>query len=82
MLYVFDELMVGLYMVDVVKLICVLYWLVDVGYSVVVIEYDFDVIVEVDWIIDFGLEGGVGGGMIVVVVLLEVFVKVSVSYMG
>lgn len=81
MFYVLDELIVGLYMVDVEKFICVLYWLVVGGYLVVVIEYDFDVIVEVDWILDFGFEGGDVGGWVVVVGMLEVVV-VSGSYMG
>lgn len=40
----------------------VLYRLCDYGNIVVVIEYNLDVIKIVDWIVDLGFEGGLGGG--------------------
>jgi len=45
----------------------VLHELVDQGNTVVVIEHNLDVIKTADWILDFGPEGGDGGGEIVAV---------------
>ncbi len=64
-LYVLDEPTVGLYMADVERLIRVLHRLVDGGHSVVVVEHEFNVIAEADWVIDFGPESGVNGGRVV-----------------
>lgn len=58
----FDEFIMGLYFEDVCKLFEVFNGLVDKGNIVIVIEYNFDVIKLVDWVIDFGFEGGLGGG--------------------
>lgn len=56
----------GLYFDDICKLFNVINGLVDKGNMVIVIEYNLDVIKILDWIIDLGLEGGVGGGIVVV----------------
>jgi excinuclease ABC subunit A len=45
----------------------VLHELVDQGNTVVVIEHNLDVVKTADWILDFGPEGGDGGGKIVAV---------------
>ena len=50
---------------DVKKLLEVLHELVDQGNTVVVIEHNLDVVKTADWLIDFGPEGGDGGGEIV-----------------
>lgn len=64
-IYLLDEPTVGLHYEDVRKLIEILQKLVDKGNTVVVIEHNMDVIKQADYIIDFGPEGGSGGGQIV-----------------
>ncbi len=70
-LYVLDEPTVGLHMSDVERLIAVLHRLVDAGNTVVVVEHDFDLVAEADWIVDLGPEGGTRGGEIVAMGTLE-----------
>ena len=64
-LYILDEPTTGLHFEDTRKLLEVLHELVDQGNTVVVIEHNLDVVKTADWILDFGPEGGDGGGMIV-----------------
>ena len=63
--YLMDEPTVGLHYEDVRKLVEILHELVRRGNTVVVIEHNLDVIKNADYILDFGPEGGVGGGKIV-----------------
>ncbi|MCL2820480.1 MAG: excinuclease ABC subunit UvrA [Oscillospiraceae bacterium] len=60
--YVLDEPTTGLHTADVHRLIDVLNRLTDAGNTVVVIEYNLDVIKTADYIIDLGPEGGDAGG--------------------
>jgi len=64
-LYILDEPTAGLHFEDVKKLLEVLHELVDQGNTVVVIEHNLDVVKTADWLVDFGPEGGDGGGEIV-----------------
>ena len=66
-LYILDEPTTGLHFEDTRKLLEVLHELVDHGNTVVVIEHNLDVVKTADWIVDFGPEGGDGGGEIVAV---------------
>jgi excinuclease ABC subunit A len=64
-LYILDEPTTGLHFEDVRKLLEVVHELVDQGNTAVVIEHNLDVVKTADWILDFGPEGGDGGGRIV-----------------
>ncbi len=64
-LYILDEPTTGLHFEDTKKLLEVLHELVDHGNTVVVIEHNLDVVKTADWLLDFGPEGGDGGGLIV-----------------
>ncbi|MBB4954009.1 excinuclease ABC subunit A [Agrobacterium vitis] len=81
-LYILDEPTTGLHFHDVAKLLEMLQELVDQGNSVVVIEHNLEVIKTADYIIDFGPEGGDGGGQIVAQGTPEEIVKVDASYTG
>lgn len=60
-----------MYLYDVVNLFSVFNKIVDNGDIVVVIEYNFDVIKNCDYIIDFGFDGGKNGGMVIVIGIFE-----------
>ncbi|MBP7770862.1 MAG: excinuclease ABC subunit UvrA, partial [Candidatus Pacebacteria bacterium] len=64
-IYLLDEPTVGLHYEDVRKLIDILNKLIAAGNSVVLIEHSMDIIKSSDYILDFGPEGGAGGGQLV-----------------
>ena len=64
-IYLLDEPTVGLHYEDVQKLIDILNRLVATGNSVVLIEHNMDIIKNADWVLDFGPEGGEGGGNLI-----------------
>ena len=81
-LYILDEPTTGLHFEDVKKLLEVLHELVDQGNTMVVIEHNLDVVKTADWLLDFGPEGGDGGGEIVAVGTPEVVSKTPASWTG
>ncbi|MCM2474735.1 excinuclease ABC subunit UvrA [Rhizobium sp. CG5] len=81
-LYILDEPTTGLHFHDVAKLLEMLQELVNQGNSVVVIEHNLEVIKTADYILDFGPEGGDGGGQIVAMGTPEQIVKEERSYTG
>ena len=81
-LYILDEPTTGLHFEDVRKLLEVLHELVDQGNTVVVIEHNLDVVKTADWLVDFGPEGGDGGGEIVGVGTPEQLAAIPGSWTG
>jgi excinuclease ABC subunit A len=81
-LYILDEPTTGLHFEDVRKLLEVLHELVDQGNTVVVIEHNLDVVKTADWIVDFGPEGGDGGGRIIAAGTPETVAADEASWTG
>jgi excinuclease ABC subunit A len=81
-LYILDEPTTGLHFEDTRKLLEVLQELVENGNTIVVIEHNLDVIKVADWLLDFGPEGGDGGGEIVAVGTPEQVAANSASWTG
>jgi len=81
-LYILDEPTTGLHFEDTKKLLEVLHELVDHGNTVVVIEHNLDVVKNADWLLDFGPEGGDGGGRIVAEGTPEQVAKNPASWTG
>ncbi|MFT6381544.1 MAG: excinuclease ABC subunit A, partial [Akkermansiaceae bacterium] len=64
-LLILDEPTTGLHFVDIAQLLTVFHNLVDIGYSLLVIEHQTDVIKNADHVIEIGPEAGSNGGQIV-----------------
>jgi excinuclease ABC subunit A len=78
-LYILDEPTTGLHFEDTRKLLEVLH---ELGNTVIVIEHNLDVVKTADWIVDFGPEGGDGGGEIVAVGTPEKVALSETSWTG
>jgi excinuclease ABC subunit A len=81
-LYILDEPTTGLHFEDTKKLLEVLHELVDQGNTVVVIEHNLDVVKTADWLVDFGPEGGDGGGEVVAIGTPEQVAATDASWTG
>ena len=64
-LYVLEEPMIGLHPRANKRLTSALYKLRDLGNTLLVVEYDRDVISSVDHVLDFGPKAGVHGGEVI-----------------
>ena len=81
-LYILDEPTTGLHYADVKQLMGVIQKLVDNGNSVLMIEHNIDVILQADYVIDLGPEGGRGGGEVIATGTPEQIAKCEKSYTG
>ena len=81
-LYLLDEPTTGLHFHDVNLLLKVINKLNEQGNTVVIIEHNLDVIINSDWIIDLGPEGGSGGGEIIGEGTPEEISKIKKSHTG
>ncbi len=80
--YILDEPTTGLHFDDVRCLLAVLERLVEKGNTVLVIEHNLDVLKSVDYIVDLGPDGGIGGGWVVAAGTPEEVAKAEKSYTG
>ncbi|MDR3146054.1 MAG: excinuclease ABC subunit UvrA, partial [Treponema sp.] len=81
-LYLLDEPTTGLHFADVKQLMEVIHRLVDQGNTVAMIEHNLDVLLQADYLIDLGPEGGDRGGGIVAVGTPEELADHGGSYTG
>jgi excinuclease ABC subunit A len=81
-LYILDEPTTGLHFADVKQLLEVIQRLVDQGNTVIMIEHNLDVLLQSDYIIDLGPEGGDGGGQLIAHGTPEQVAKSKKSYTG
>ena len=81
-LYILDEPTTGLHFHDIAQLLEVLYKLRDHGNTIVIIEHNLEVIKTADWVVDLGLEGGLGGGEVVAIGPPEVISRDRQSHTG
>ncbi|MFT4761412.1 MAG: excinuclease ABC subunit A [Paraglaciecola sp.] len=81
-IYILDEPTTGLHFEDIQHLLIVLNRLVEKGNTIVVIEHNLDVVKVADHVIDMGLEGGRGGGDLIVAGTPEKVAKHKTSHTG
>ncbi|OJF77536.1 MAG: excinuclease ABC subunit A [Treponema sp. CETP13] len=81
-LYILDEPTTGLHFADVKQLMGVIQRLLDQGNTVIMIEHNLDVILQADYIIDLGPEGGDGGGRVIAQGSPEQVAQNKISYTG
>lgn len=64
-LFVFDEPTIGLHPLDVKVLVEVMQKLLDQGATIITITHDLNLVVNADYMLDLGPQGGENGGRIV-----------------
>ncbi|OYT17923.1 MAG: excinuclease ABC subunit A [Bacteroidetes bacterium 4572_77] len=79
-LYILDEPTLGLHKADIAFLLQALNQIVDDGHTVIVIEHDMDIIIQSDWIVDLGPNGGEKGGELIAQASPKDFIKHEKSY--
>ncbi|NDK07733.1 excinuclease ABC subunit UvrA [Candidatus Gracilibacteria bacterium] len=79
-IFILDEPTTGLHFQDVEKLLKILHSLVDKGNTVIIIEHNMNVILNSDYIIDIGPNGGDSGGNLVVAGDIEEVKKCKESF--
>ena len=80
--YILDEPTTGLHIKDIIQLMTPLHQLVERGNTVAIIEHNIDVIMQADWVIDLGPEGGDQGGHVVASGTPEDIMKCTTSHTG
>ncbi|MBI5613959.1 excinuclease ABC subunit UvrA [Candidatus Gottesmanbacteria bacterium] len=81
-LYVLDEPSIGLHPRDNAKLISTLKTLRDLGNTVIVVEHDREMIMEADYLVDFGPGAGEHGGAIIAEGTVDEVIKNKYSITG
>lgn len=81
-LYILDEPTTGLHFADIELLLGVINRLADRGNTIFIVEHNVDVIKTADWVVDLGVEGGIGGGTIVAAGRPAEVATVADSYTG
>jgi excinuclease ABC subunit A len=81
-LYILDEPTTGLHFADVKLLMEVIQRLGDQGNTVLMIEHNLDVLLQADYIIDLGPEGGDRGGELIATGTPEQVAACAGSYTG
>lgn len=81
-LYILDEPTTGLHFADLERLIKIIRRLTAKGNTVLVVEHNLDVIINADWVIDLGPDGGDGGGQIVFAGPVDELQRHKLSYTG
>lgn len=81
-LYIMDEPTTGLHFYDIKILMGLIHRLVEGGNTVLMIEHNLDVIVQADYVIDLGPEGGDKGGYVLAAGSPEKIAKCKASHTG
>ena len=82
MVYIMDEPTTGLHIEDINGLLAVLKELVARGNTVILIEHNPQVVVQADYVIDLGPEGGDEGGYVVAAGPPKAIARARNSYTG